>query len=1598
MKKNDSFKLDVISGIDEEIIDRATERREKLLRHPMISFRKKLIALGSLAAMMIALFSGILIFGLGEGRQIPVYTGMTVSHTNPMLGRGTDNVQGAMSQGTALIGDNNGHRYDGDYDSDDKYIDKDKPFGEENDSIEDVVGSTVTAIPEEDIYYAKPGEDVFITIHIDNPDGFEILSFTLNGNKYSSYMFEYGSDLENLILKVNVGDSVGIVEYTIDQIKYVDGTEIKDVKMDGDETVRIGVYTENQPVATVTELMTAMNSISFKVNVNDPVNLIGLSNGKIQALLYDGDKDIRIVEVTGNGQTVTFDGLKRNTLYQYAIVLTYDRLDGEGVTTIFPVTDALYTQAPVLFDNIEVGYNGVSFTYKWYSELTEKVLTSVAVYDGSNNKVKDVPTDSLIIDGLLPNTGYTVVAEYKMGENTEAIEIEITTIELQVPDFDIKDIAKSKDSIRFTVSETDNDNIGAVTKIELLLDGTLIKEAESFDTVEFKELLIGKVYTVRITYVYDLYDGAGEQTVVKSAQITTDQYEKPLIDLWETTVTQTEISFYCELRDADGIGRITKIELIHNGVSVEAESTDIRSFSGLHSNNLYTVKVTYAYDLMDGRGEITKTEFINVITEARTAPLIKLTNGKNTGTSFSFDITVTDTDSSVTVTSIKLLDGITEIASSEIKDKVVFAIPSARKEYVAKVTYTYDLNDGEGIYTEDVILGSWTPSEGLEIENGVLVGIGTCTDKILFIDKPVFCNIFEGNTNIEEVYFLKGATMIGCFKNCVNLKYVHMEEGVENIDGSAFENCVSLEEIRIPSTVKRIGCAAFQNCQKLKRVLFSEDAVITNIEGWAFSKCNMLESICIPDSVLKIDSYAFMDCTSLKNIVFGKSSKLTAIEAGAFYNCSSLVRATVPNTVSIIELNVFTNCMSLTEAIIPDGVTYVKHGAFFGCMNLKAVVIPASVTMMEGNVFDGCINAVIYYEGSQAPSTWIMNWNPLNRPIVFNARENTYNFETNGGSPVDSITGYAVTDAPVTSKEGFVLAGWYDNAELNGNPVEFPYSSKEKTVLYAKWINEYVFNSNGGTSVENGKTFVIEDSPVTAKDGYIFIGWYDNAELNGKPVEFPYSSNEKTTLYAKWFDLEGNSINEGFEINEFGYITGIGECTDKVLYITRPVADSAFAYNTTIEKVYLLYGATTVDTYAFKECPMLKYVYIGEGVETVYTYAFEYCNSLETVYVSSTVKSIGWNSFYSCENLKNVIFDENAQLTGISSWCFSGCKSLKTIRIPSSVTTIGSYAFGDSGIEKVTFAPNSKLNIIEHIAFGDCHKLESIEIPEGITVIEESLFSNCHSLKEIVVPAGVTTIKKNAFAGCYALGILVIPDSVVIIGSNALFGENKAIVLYEGSEIPATWNTGWNPHGRPVILNARKNTYTFETNGGSIIDSITDYTVGISYKPVKDGFIFVGWYDNPELTGNPVELPYYSDKKTTLYARWLDPSHFEESEGLIKVDGVINGIGDCTDDVLFINSPVSSFAFNGCNTVKHVYFGEGATSIGNSSFQSCTSLITVTFASNISPNIGAKAFGYSWSKDEFKVYVPEEKYEYYKNCTAENWQTYIVEAGKLYTY
>lgn len=118
-------------------------------------------------------------------------------------------------------------------------------------------------------------------------------------------------------------------------------------------------------------------------------------------------------------------------------------------------------------------------------------------------------------------------------------------------------------------------------------------------------------------------------------------------------------------------------------------------------------------------------------------------------------------------------------------------------------------------------------------------------------------------------------------------------------------------------------------------------------------------------------------------------------------------------------------------------------------------------------------------------------------------------------------------------KEDYVFDGWYWDKDTWQRPftanslLDEPISSDMS--VYAKWIEEDItkrsftvsFNSFGGSAVSDitvqyGKLLSEPSAPTRA--GYVFVGWYKDADLN---TEWNFAADtvtEDITLYAKWVD------------------------------------------------------------------------------------------------------------------------------------------------------------------------------------------------------------------------------------------------------------------------------------------------------------------------------------------------------------------------------------------------------------------------------------------------------------------------------------------------
>ncbi len=153
--------------------------------------------------------------------------------------------------------------------------------------------------------------------------------------------------------------------------------------------------------------------------------------------------------------------------------------------------------------------------------------------------------------------------------------------------------------------------------------------------------------------------------------------------------------------------------------------------------------------------------------------------------------------------------------------------------------------------------------------------------------------------------------------------------------------------------------------------------------------------------------------------------------------------------------------------------------------------------------------------------------------------QNTYNITYNlygGINNVDNPATYIVTDPDIVlkapTKVGYLFAGWYDNAAFTGTAVTtLDTAAAVDYTLHAKWLNattglfgdyNITYILNGGiNNAGNPATYNEEDADIVllapTRVGYVFGGWFANAELTGTAVTtLDTAAAVDYTVYAKW--------------------------------------------------------------------------------------------------------------------------------------------------------------------------------------------------------------------------------------------------------------------------------------------------------------------------------------------------------------------------------------------------------------------------------------------------------------------------------------------------
>ena len=565
-----------------------------------------------------------------------------------------------------------------------------------------------------------------------------------------------------------------------------------------------------------------------------------------------------------------------------------------------------------------------------------------------------------------------------------------------------------------------------------------------------------------------------------------------------------------------------------------------------------------------------------------------------------------------------------------------------------------------------------------------------------------------------------------------SVKKVVIEDGVTSIGNSAFYDCNSLTSITISNSVTSIGAYAFSNCGYLTSITIPDG--VTSIGALAFRACSSLTSITIPDSVTSIGELAFYSCDSLTSITI--SNSVTSIGERAFAYCSSLTSITIPDSVTSIGEYAFQSCSSLTSITIPNSVTSIGAYAFSNCWYLTSITIPDSVTSIGNRAFNYCSNL----------TTISLSCKSTLKKSDFGEQADLVSYTPHTLTKTEAK---AATCTENGNKEYWTCEHCkkYFLSD-DANPETAKAVELSETVIPAlNHKNAIIQNASEPTETEPGYSGdrYCPDCDTVVEKGYTY--WIEDN--------------------LTWKLYEDGTLN----------ISGKGAMKD----YDNGDNPSPVHQNSSVKKVVIEDGVTSIGNYAFTYCVSLTSITIPGNVESIGESAFYSCDNLTDVTLQDGVKSIGNAAFIWCNNLTNIVLPNS--VTSIGNYASKDCTSLTSITIPDSVTRIGSSAFENcSSLTSITI-PDS-VTVIAGSAFRNCSSLTSVTIPDNVTVIAGFAFENCSSLTSITIPDSVTVIGRSAFANCSSLKTISLSCKSSLKKSD--FGEQADLVSYTSHTLKKT--------------------------------------------------------------------------------------------------------------------------------------------------------------------------------------------------------------------
>ena len=390
---------------------------------------------------------------------------------------------------------------------------------------------------------------------------------------------------------------------------------------------------------------------------------------------------------------------------------------------------------------------------------------------------------------------------------------------------------------------------------------------------------------------------------------------------------------------------------------------------------------------------------------------------------------------------------------------------------------------------------------------------------------------------------------------------------------------------------------------------------------------------------------------------------------------------------------------------------------------------------------------------------------------------------------------------PTPVKDGYDFVGWYNNANGTGTALKTLPAYYDGSV-YAIWkLNDadVIWQLNGGTTTATLPTKITSTYtlPTPTKTGYVFVGWYDNANGTGTALT-SLSVGYKGTVYAIWREAKVTWVLNGGKVYE--------EKTTGATVVV-PTNDSLWTafkayYKTFYNENRADQPITAVATFMTKGCKIMtdassEYKWLGDYITSVAT-AQGYTLSTDAA-ADGVEAAWRWHVDAFFQANQHTSWPQTADFTEAGK--------------PAKWGSAYQAAHGGSATGGTT------------------------------TKVEVTLPTKITSTYTIPTPEKENYTFVGWFNNAEGTGTAL-----------------KTLPAYYDGTVYAIWKTAENVD------------VTWNLNGGTVSVTLPTKIEGSAYTlptPTKTGYVFLGWYDNAAGTGTALKTLAVG-YKGTVYAIWRE--------------------------------------------------------------------------------------------------------------------------------